>query len=83
MKIDSKKQITTILTIFHECLCLDSKTKQNNCKDFYVESLFLLFYVLRPHICDVLHDLISFLEFKKREKHPWRSVNFSKVADWY
>ena len=26
-------------------------------------------------------DLVSFAQFKKREKHPWRSVTFSKVAD--
>ena len=29
---------------------------------------------------DVLHDLVPFVQFKKREKHPWRSVTFSKVA---
>ena len=23
------------------------------------------------HICDALHDLVPFAEFKKREKHPW------------
>ena len=28
---------------------------------------------------DVLRDLVQFVKFKKREKHPW-SVNFSKVA---
>ena len=28
-------------------------------------------------ICDALRDLIPFVQFKKREKHPWRSVNFS------
>ena len=32
------------------------------------------------YICDVLRDLVPFVQFKKREKHPWRSVNFSKVA---
>ena len=31
-------------------------------------------------ICDALCDLVPFVQFKKREKHPWRSVNFSKVA---
>ena len=31
-------------------------------------------------ICDVLCDLVPCAQFKKREKHPWRSVNFSKVA---
>ena len=31
-------------------------------------------------LCDVLHDLVPFAQFKKREEHPWRSVTFSKVA---
>ena len=31
--------------------------------------------------CDALPDLVSLVQFKKREKHPWRSVTFSKVAD--
>ena len=31
------------------------------------------------HICGALHDLVPFAQFKKREKHPWWSVNFSKV----
>ena len=33
-------------------------------------------------ICDALRDLVPFVQFTKREKHPWRSVNFSKVAGW-
>ena len=33
-------------------------------------------------ICGALRDLIPFLQFKKREKHPWRSVTFSKVAGY-
>ena len=28
-------------------------------------------------MCDTLRDLVSFVQFKKCEKHPWRSVNFS------
>ena len=31
-------------------------------------------------ICGALRDLLPFVQFKTREKHPWRSVNFSKVA---
>ena len=31
-------------------------------------------------IFGALRDLVPFVQFKKREKHPWRSVNFSKVA---
>ena len=30
-------------------------------------------------MCDALRDLVPFVQFKKREKHPWRSVTFSKV----
>ena len=30
-------------------------------------------------ICDALRDLVPFVEFKKREKQPWRSVTFSKM----
>ena len=28
----------------------------------------------------VLRELVPFVQFKKREKHPWRTVTFSKVA---
>ena len=31
-------------------------------------------------ICDELRDLLPFVQFKKREKHPWRNATFSKVA---
>ena len=27
----------------------------------------------------IQRDLLPFVQFKKREKHPWRSVNFSKA----
>ena len=27
-------------------------------------------------------DLVSFVQFKKREKHSWRSITFSKIADF-
>ena len=33
----------------------------------------------RWSIYDGLHDLVRLAQFKKREKHPWRSVNVSKV----
>ena len=33
-------------------------------------------------ICDAKRDLVPFVQFKKHEKHPWRSVNFSKAADF-
>ena len=35
--------------------------------------------------CDVLHDLVLFVQFKKREKHQWRSVTLSKsnTPPWF
>ena len=32
------------------------------------------------YICDALRDFVSFVQFKKLEKHPWRSVTFIKVS---
>ena len=29
--------------------------------------------------CDSLCDLVPFVQFKKREKYPWRSVTFTKT----
>ena len=37
-------------------------------------------WLLVKIICDALRDLVPFAQFKKPEKHPWRSVTFSKVA---
>ena len=28
-------------------------------------------------MCDVFRNLVPFVQFKKRENHPWRNVNFS------
>ena len=28
-------------------------------------------------LCNALRDLVSFMQFKKREKQPWRNVAFS------
>ena len=36
--------------------------------------------VLPGLICDVLRDLVPIVQLKKREKHPWKSVTFSRVA---
>ena len=30
--------------------------------------------------CDALRDLAPFVQFKKREKYPWKSVTFRKVT---
>ena len=33
--------------------------------------------------CGALRDLLPFVQFKKRVKHPWRSVNFIKSLQLY
>ena len=38
------------------------------------------FFFWRSSICDDLRDLVPFVQFKIREKHPWRGVTLSKVA---
>ena len=39
-------------------------------------------YLFIDAICDTLRDLLLFVQFKKHEKLPWRSVSFSKVAGY-
>ena len=31
----------------------------------------------KDYVCDILRDLVPFVQFKKGEKHPWKSVTFS------
>ena len=31
-------------------------------------------------ICEVLRDLVPFVQFQKHEKHPWGSVTFAVLA---
>ena len=40
----------------------------------------LIRYISKTFICGALRDLVPFEQIKKREKHPRRSVNVSKVA---
>ena len=34
---------------------------------------------LAVNLCDALRDLIPFVQFKKREKHPSRIITFSNA----
>ena len=61
-----------------QCKCKNVKISLN-VKVTCVCSLQNLFNHLFD-ISDGLCDLVLFVQFKKREKHRWRSVNFSKVA---
>ena len=38
------------------------------------------FLMPSANICDTLHDLIPFIQFRKRKKHASTSITFSKVA---
>ena len=46
----------------------------------FINIAFVVFKIFKVVKCDALSDLVSFVQFEKRGKHPWRSVNFSKVA---
>ena len=35
------------------------------------------------YICDVLRDLVPFVQFQKREKHRWRSVTFTPPSVFF
>ena len=35
---------------------------------------------LHELICDALHDLTPFVQFKKREKRPWKSVKSNTAS---
>ena len=43
-------------------------------------NVIFMYWALAYFICDVLCDLVQFVELRKPKKHPWRSVTFSKVG---
>ena len=51
----------------------------NQVVQFIIRNLTEPFFICYS-ICDALRDLVPYVQFKKREKHSWRSVTFSKVA---
>ena len=68
-----------------------SHTLKNTSEQLLLSSIFctvlvicnILFYLTpKSHKCDALRDFVPFVQFKKCEKHPWRSVTFNKVAGW-
>ena len=42
---------------------------------FYFKNLLRITQNLKnwKNICDALHDLVPFVQLKKREKHPWKA----------
>ena len=47
-------------------------------KNFRMTITFILLSSL--NLCDALQNLVPFAQFKKREKHPWRSITCSRVT---
>ena len=66
--------------------CLSFALIHVECIAFRTESD-LFTFISFMKLCDAIHftkfdalrGLVSFLQFKKREKHPWRSVTLIKV----
>ena len=50
---------------------------------FMIENCDNIFLVLFLITYDAWRNLVPFVQFKKREKHPWRNDTFSKVAVFY
>ena len=67
---------------YHPSLQIKTMTKflKTRRLDCFNLKLFHKLSVPIETICDTLGDLTSFVQFKKRENYPWRSVTFSKVG---
>ena len=57
--------------------CNFSAAAADNLGPHFLRSKFMKYFWKDLLICGALGDLVLFVKFKKREKHPWRSVNFS------
>ena len=86
-KFFQNKNIHDQLKLFIETIVnIVSNYVPNKCITNYDrDSPWLIYHIKRyiyqkNEICDALRNLVLFVRFKKREKHPWRSVNFSKTA---
>ena len=47
---------------------------------FFFAYLPLFFIDMSISICNALRGLVPFVQLKKSETHPWKSITFSKVA---
>ena len=60
-------------------------TQLSSCKTAFLQNTSSLFYLrvrvqsTRKVICDVLRNLVPFVQFKK-SKHPWKSFTFNNVV---
>ena len=71
--IDSSMQRTVVSSGSQLSLSKESLLCLNSKNEFFLKKC----NVEHLKKCDALRDLVPFVQFKKREKHPWRSVTFS------
>ena len=70
-KRSSKSNISMKLTwLFHYGGPYHIETSLLICRKYFIVSRRFLLH----HKCDVLCNLVPLVQFKKHEKHPWRSV---------
>ena len=73
MKCDTGMKLVKLRKLSEKGTTLIYRTVSNSKG---IELIFFSSY----RICGTLRDLVLFVRFKKHEKHPQRSVNFSKIA---
>ena len=82
-ELERKLQIANLQTTADEA---DRSTERKLKKELkklrilYKDAKHALDSQVSMYICDALRDLAQFVQFKKHEKYPWRSVTFSKSA---
>ena len=60
---------------FKQCV---AETRTRERMEIIMKQLLPIFII----ICGALRGLVTFVQFKKREKRPWRSGTLSKVTDF-
>ena len=58
---------------WYDLWCTSLSPKRQNFSNQYREQF------IHHLFSDALHNLVPFLQFKNRDKYPWRSVTFNKV----
>ena len=48
----------------------------------YLKSLKQFLSTILDFICDALRHFVPFVQFQKRETHPWNSIACSSTAPW-
>ena len=59
-----------------------TKSNQQRKCEVLCDLLNLISNVFKKNNCDTLRDLVPFVQFKKREKHPWRSGTCNSACNF-